>query len=438
MLGVAPDPILARLAHIRLGYLRVLPQPLVVLLPLRKLNGLPAYPALDFHSNPLPLWSHDGMAARWAAPRDVRCCVDDNSRPQSPVDPAVRHQRMALAAGPLSLAAVWAALPATRREPARDYLAQDRLAHCFRRGRAYLAVLRGHQDVYHVYCEDGPDVWQVGCTCGRRLPCAHAGALLFAIAQDPTQFAAWTPAARRWQSQADWAWDWACGGSFPWAALSPDQPLAEPAAPDAPLPASAEALGNLSSRQLKAALPELVAAAHPSWWEHQGFLTAVAGAFQRLTRAGPDPAVQVEWIHRLAEEPRIPCGPLFPSGEAPNPAAAAAWRSALWARASAHALDPRPSQALAVRALLALTPLAATYPEVLSEFAWALPDGLSRAELLLRQSRAAEAWWHLSDTADGKSDPFHPTARDPYRQATQRLAASLITGEVHTLPGPQE
>ncbi len=360
--------------------------------------------------------------------------MDDSSRPQSPADPTVWRHRMALTAGPLSLAAVWTALPAVRREPARDYLAQGRLAHRFRRGHAYLAVLRGHQDVYHVYCEDGPDVWQVGCTCGRRMPCAHAGALLFAIAQDPTQFAAWTPAARRWQSQADWSWDWACGASFPWAALSPDPSLAEPATHDATLPAPAEALSNLSIPQLTGALPDLVATAHPSWWEHQGFLAAVDAAFHRLARAGPDPAVQVEWIHRLAEEPRIPCGPLFPSGEAPHPAAVAAWRSALWSRASAHALDPRPSQALAARALLGLAPLAASDPDVLSEFAWALPDGLSRAELLLRQGRAAEAWWQLSDTADEKSHPFHPTARDPYRQAARRLATSLMTGEADTPP----
>ncbi len=356
--------------------------------------------------------------------------MDDSWKPQSPVEPAAGRHRMTLPAGPLSVGAVWAALPPARREAARDYLAQDRLVHRFRRGHAYLAVLQGHQDAYHVYCEEGPDVWQVGCTCGRRMPCTHVGALLFAIAQDSAHFAAWTPAARRWQSQADWAWDWACGASFPWAALSPEQPLADPPpVHDAALPHPAAELAHVPTRHLSRALRDVVRGAHPGWWEHQGFVSAVAAAFGRLGRVDPDPWAQVEWIQRLAEEPRIPCGPLFPFESAPHPAVAAAWRSTLWALARAHALDPRPSQALAARALLALAPLAATHPDMRGELAWALPDGLSRAELLLQQGRAAEAWWHLSRPTVGTPDPFRRSTQDPYQRAAQRLAKSLITGD---------
>ncbi len=350
--------------------------------------------------------------------------------PPSAVEPAAGGHRMPLPAGPLSVGAVWGALPSPRREAARDYLAQDRLVHRFRRGRAYLAILQGHQDAYHVYCEEGPDVWQVGCTCGRRMPCTHVGALLFAVAQDSGHFAAWTPAARRWQSQADWAWEWARGASFPWAALNPEQPLADPPAThDTALPDPAATLADVPARRLSRALGDVVRTAHPGWWEHQGFVSAVVEAFLRLARVNPDPLAQVEWIQRLAEEPRIPCGPLFPVQRAPHPAVAAAWRSTLWDLARAHALDPRPSQALAARALLALAPLAATRPDIRGEFAWALPDGPSQAEPLLQQGRAAEAWWHLSRADDGTPDPFHPSTRDPYRLAAQRLAKSLITGD---------
>lgn len=362
--------------------------------------------------------------------------MDDRWRPQSPVEPAAGRHRTALPSGPLSVAGVWAALPPARREPARDYLAQDRLVHRFRRGHAYLAVLQGHQDAYHVYCEEGPDVWQVGCTCGRRLPCAHVGALLFAVAQDPAHFAPWPSATRRWQSQADWAWDWARGGSFPWAALRPDPPLADaPLTPDAALPNPVAELARTPTRQLSGALLDVVRTAHPGWWEHHRFNRAVAEAFLRMARVDPDPLAQVEWIQQLAEEPRIPCGALFPFPSAPHPAVAAAWRSTLWDMARAHALDPRPSQALAARALLALAPLAAAYPDMRGEFAWALPDGLSQAEWLLQQGRTAEAWWQLARPTEGTPDPFHPSTRDPYRLAVQRLAKALITGEASP-PGP--
>lgn len=369
--------------------------------------------------------------------------MDDSWSSQAPVEPATGRHRMDLRAGPLSVGAVWAALPASRREAAHDYFAQDRLTHRFRRGRAYLAVLQGHQDAYHVYCEEGADVWQVGCTCGRRMPCAHVGALLFAVAGDPAQFRAWSPAARHWQAEADWAWDWARGASFPWAALSANQPLADaPPAEGVSVPAPLADLAHVPTRQLSDALATVVRTAHPGWWEQPLFLEALAAGFARLGRMPLDPAAQVAWIRRLAEEPRIPVAPALAAGGAPHPAVAAAWRSTLWELASAHALDPRPSHALAARALWGLAPIAATAADMRDQFSWAWPDGPSRAEWLLTEGRAAEAWWHLARSRAAAPDPFRPAARDPYRSATQQLAKTLITGEGPPVtrrgaPGPQ-
>ncbi len=354
--------------------------------------------------------------------------------------PAGGHHRLALPPGPLTFANVWTALPPARREAARDYFAQGRVVHRCRRGRAHIAVLHGHQDVYHVYCEDGAAGWQVGCTCERRAPCAHVGALLLALAEEPGTFTAWSSAAAALAGAEDWAWDWARGASFPWAAFTAHTPLWQaPAGPEAPLPKAAAALDATTGRDLDALLADLVQAAHPGWWEHPRFARTLAGAFARLAHQAPPPAALARWMGRLAGEPRIPCSLLFDTNAAESPAVAAAWQSALWTVAAAHALDPRPSQAVSARALLALPRLAAAHPELVREFGWALPANASQAALLVQQGRPAEAWWHLSQrpSAPASDDAFGGGSPDPYRRAVKLLAKEMVTGLASEPPGPR-
>lgn len=372
----------------------------------------------------------DYPARASARTAEARWMMDQDGifRPSAPAGAA---HRLALPPGPLTFASIWTTLPPARREAARDYVAQGRVRHRCRRGHAHVAVLHGHQDTYHVYCEDGADGWQVGCTCGRRLPCAHVGAVLFALAQEPGTFITWTPAAA-WGADGDWAWDWARGGSFPWGAAFAGLPLREaPAAPDAPLPDAVAALGSTAARDLSGQLLAVVTRAHPGWWEHPAFARALAEGFGRLAQRALPAAVLVEWMRQLAEEPHIPCAALFDSAAADDPAVAAAWQSALWEVATAHALCPRPSQALAARALLGLPRLAAAHRGVVSQFGWALPTATAQATLLMRQGRAAEAWWHLSQRApspDAAGDPFRERPADPYRHALERLAKAAVTG----------
>jgi len=341
-----------------------------------------------------------------------------------------------LLARPLTVAAVWTALPPSRRESSQDYVAQGRFEPRCRRDRAFIGVVHGYQDTYQVYCEEQTDIWQVGCTCGRRQPCAHVGALLLSVANNPESFPIWqhlVPESRREATAADALslWRWAQGAPFPWEALGIANLWAAPPEPASHRQALLAQLAASRPKHLDPLLQHVMRTAHPNWWEHPEFVAGVTAALSRLARDLPGPAQLADWLHTLAQEPRVPIEPLLAGPWMLHPAIAAAWHQELWALARDHALDARPSHALAARALLAVSPLLDAYPDMTQHFAWADPSGTALTDRLLRDGRAAEAWYRLGPSDAGwEPDPFaptEPTEAANHRTVARKLALHLIT-----------
>ncbi|NMP22449.1 hypothetical protein [Sulfobacillus harzensis] len=66
---------------------------------------------------------------------------------------------------------------------ARDYLRDERLNRRVHMGALYTAELMGYQDRYHPAVDAGTGDIRIRCGCERRMPCAHAVALLLDLAR---------------------------------------------------------------------------------------------------------------------------------------------------------------------------------------------------------------------------------------------------------------
>jgi hypothetical protein len=294
---------------------------------------------------------------------------------------------------------LWAVLPPSRREAARDYYAQGRIGPCLRRGTALAARLAGYGDYYYPHCEWTPEGWQVGCTCGRRMPCGHVAALWLAWARDPDRFLLFLPdpADRRFDNAL---WRWATGEPFPWDALPAEPPwyaLPPSDVPRALRTASAE-LARLRARARHAALRTWVVGAHPAWWEEPQWLQWLRATLAREAERQPDPRDVMAWLTVVRDVPECPLDPLWKSPAAFHPAVEATAWALLYELAAEAALDSRPSPRLRGRAVL--TALATILDaqdrqtdvdRLFTAFRLFDPSGLLRADWLWRQGRTAEA-----------------------------------------------
>jgi hypothetical protein len=293
---------------------------------------------------------------------------------------------------------VWAALPPSRRDAAMDYLLRGEPRGRIRRAFGLAGHLYGYQDTYTVSAEPvPPDGWAVACTCGRRLPCAHVGALLLAWVREPESF-------RRWEViQADLppdpAWAWASGRTFPWgSAEGTPPPWSRPPTPDAS--GSSFLAGPLGA----AALAKRVRETHPAWWERPDTLAALAARVSELARRPLEADDLLPWIDLASDFPDLPLGPLWQHGAAAHPLVEATWWGTWWELWAQWTRRPRPAlqhrllgfqahlgdwliaqsrQDLAVRAWERLAPL--------DPYGFARADWFYRHGLIDRARRALES-----------------------------------------------
>lgn len=293
-----------------------------------------------------------------------------------------------------SEADLWVALPPQRREMAHDYHAQDRLQAGLRSrlpalssGLALVGQLHGMQDTYFPRAAQVPAGWEVSCTCGRRMPCAHVGALLWAWVGDPERFQHYDRVRDfLLETVDDPLWAWAAGAPFPWDRVRALPWYCRPASQETVQPFfAAKDAWSTRHRELRHA----VSLAHPSWWDRTDWETGLAEALGALADGTPgDQRVEElsRWVGTAAAEPRLDLAPLLATCPA-HPSIPAELMAQLWTLAGRHGLEPRPSYRLRACALLRY--LSLWYrrfgnPEDIAplwdRWAWADPQGIAEAD----------------------------------------------------------
>lgn len=292
---------------------------------------------------------------------------------------------------------VWAALPSSRREAAQDYCIQERLTLCVKRGSQILGRLAGYQDIHYPRAEAADPGWQVDCTCKRKMPCAHVGALLLTFAQQPARFRLWTEFIAGMRDDLDQAvWAWASGLPFPWEHIPSQIPWYRRMPENAPsvvLLAFGE-LDRLGRGPQHQILRQWIRDLHPAWWAEAIFVSHLRDRLKSLARGAVGPEDWVAWITVLSRQPECPLYLLIPSPSPPHPAIDAAFLQELWTLVTAEALRPRASHRIAALALLE------TYADWLdrhgrgdevlplwTQFSFADVNGSHRAQWLARRGR---------------------------------------------------
>lgn len=285
-----------------------------------------------------------------------------------------------------SEAELWLVLPPNRREMAQDYHAQERLKVGLRSGQALVGRLIGMQDTYFPEAVQVPEGWEVGCTCERRMPCAHVGALLWAWRKAPERFQHYEGFRDLFLDRSeDPLWRWAAGAPFPWDQVETMPWYARAA--EGPVQAFFASKGPWTARHQQLRLA--VRWAHDSWWDRSEWASSLADALKDLADHTPlDRRVEeaILWIHTGAREPRVDLWPLL--AQTPiQPSIGAELLAQLWALASRHGLKPRPSYRLRACALLRYLSLwyrllgnPQDIPPLWGEWAWADPQGIAEAD----------------------------------------------------------
>jgi hypothetical protein len=239
---------------------------------------------------------------------------------------------------------VWALLPSSRREQAQDYHHQGQPAGRIRYGFRLLGHLHGYQDEYTACADGNADAgWEITCTCGRRMPCAHVGALLLAWADQPETFRAWERLGPT--LPANPAWAWAAGAEFPWTAVEAEPPWWTLPPDDNPPDRRvgvADTRGSLSERHqmLRRHLQEL----HAAWWDEPEVPAAIQTAVNQLALS-PVPVLELgAWAAAAGDFPGGLLAPLWARPEAAEPLVEASLRREWWDARARLAVDARPSE----------------------------------------------------------------------------------------------
>jgi hypothetical protein len=316
-----------------------------------------------------------------------------------------------------------AALSPPRLEHAHEYLARGEPKGRLRHEGRLAGHLYGYQDHYTAYAEYDPaGSWTVGCSCDRRLPCAHVGALLLAWAREPESFRSWDTLVPALPD--DPPWEWASGRPFPWAIVERARET------DAQQP---------GPERFPHTLPRLLASVlglPAGWWEVSTLAAAFREALDRAIRRAISGRDLLPWIAAARALPELPLAPLWRLRTADDDLVEAAFWRAWWDLRALYAAEPRPSRRLRLRAF---APHLADWlvardrrAEALGLFS-AVPDldpyGLARFDWLFRHGFREEARETLLAA---------PVPPDPAGEGERRARLQLVSAgdDVPTPPPP--
>ncbi len=189
---------------------------------------------------------------------------------------------------------------------ARDYRRDDRLVRRLRVGtQFYAAELVGYQDRYHPAVRFDGNSPSATCTCSRRMPCAHAVALLLDLAEVLHLFLELPWALRNVLETSPTAW--LLDQPFPWERIPQEAP-AWRLPPDGRAPHWLPTGDTRSPLSRDGATP-IFAEMHPGWLENAAVERRLGSWIEQRLDQGRDEAylwVQLAWF-----QPALPLTPVW-------------------------------------------------------------------------------------------------------------------------------
>jgi hypothetical protein len=282
----------------------------------------------------------------------------------------------------------WTSLPEDRREPARDYLRAERLTHRFIVNRTLLARVEGWRAEQVPRAYPDPAGLRVTCSCHRRQPCAHIGALVIAYAEEPDRF---RRLAARPGDAAEAMLAWAGGDEFPWDEM-------EQRAADALTLGPEEAVNRARPDARVDALLTWATEAAPELVLQDAVQSAWLKTLSEVVRPPVPPSVARAFFDLLGSAPELALGPVL-AAVRPVRAAEPVLLAQLFQYEAESLAGPRPSLHLAAQTVvllyadwLAACDRAAEVRSLADRFSVLDPARIRLGDWLYTHGRHQDAW----------------------------------------------